>query len=100
MRFPNHPELSHLIATLVGVWPDHETFLAKRFKDCDVSDLGLCETLADIIMTLAGEGLEDYCHDYQWTCNLLMEEELYFGGLDPLGIPLLPKMTNTSTQIT
>ena len=78
MRFPNHPELSQLIATLVRVWPDHETFLARRFKDCDVSDLDLCETLAGIIMTLAGEGLEDYCHDYQWTCNLLMEEELYF----------------------
>lgn len=78
MRFPNHPDLSYLTATLIRIWPDHEPFLAKRFKDCSASDLDLCETLASIIMTLAEERLEDYCRNYQWTCNLLLEEELNF----------------------
>jgi 2-polyprenyl-3-methyl-5-hydroxy-6-metoxy-1,4-benzoquinol methylase len=74
-QFPN---LHRLVNAQLHAWPEHGKFLGQRFPDADDSLLPLSETLASLIVKLAGEDIERYCRDYRWLCENFIEEEIHF----------------------
>lgn len=70
------PHLATLVLQLLDAWPEHQTYI-RRSLDGAV-DIPLCEELAGMIVRLAGDGLPGICIDYRWTCDRLLEEEIYF----------------------
>ncbi len=70
-----HPALHRLAVAQLGVWPEHEKFLTKRFA---LGDQGVADRLAALVLKLAGDDLATLCADYRWTCERILEEELHF----------------------
>jgi 2-polyprenyl-3-methyl-5-hydroxy-6-metoxy-1,4-benzoquinol methylase len=75
---PPGTALSQLVDCVVERWPEHRTFLAKRFGDDYRTLDGVSERIARKIVTIAGAELPAYCDDYRWFCGTLLAEELHF----------------------
>ena len=69
------PSLQRLIDSQLGVFPEHESFLRRRFAGG--SD-PFCESLAATIADIAGPNLSALCEDYRWLAGAVLEEELFF----------------------
>lgn len=67
-----------IASIILQQWPDHEKFLKKRFSDDPTPFLESSERLANDILKLCGERLDEYCEDYRWMCEVFFREELYF----------------------
>lgn len=72
------PALRNLVEAQLAFWPEHEGFLAKRFRDRDTDHLAMAEELAGLILRLHPEELGFLCAGYRWMCDRVMEEELHF----------------------
>lgn len=72
------PKVAKLLAALLARYPKHEPFLNRRFQGNSDADIQTCEVLADQILKLAGDDLETFLHGYEFICQILNEEELYF----------------------
>lgn len=70
-----HPALGEVLRTQLDVWPDHLKFLRRRLEG---SDLAAAERVAELIVKLVADRLDDVCRDYQWLCERVLEEELHF----------------------
>jgi 2-polyprenyl-3-methyl-5-hydroxy-6-metoxy-1,4-benzoquinol methylase len=73
-----YPELQQLLDKQLSIWPEHETFLKRRFKDFDSEHLAFANRLASQILVLTAGELDDFCRSYRWICEAMLEEELYF----------------------
>lgn len=74
----DYPAIEELTSQLVSVWPEHQKYISNSFADRDAALLDSTEQIAAKILRLAGTNLEDFCKDYRWTCERLLEEELFF----------------------
>lgn len=70
--------LKRIIDVQLALWPDHEKFLQSSFNGRDERQLMASQAIAELIMRLAGENLQDFCRDYRWLCDRMVEEEVHF----------------------
>lgn len=74
----DYPALAQLTATLLEVWPEHEPVLDKSLPREPSGELDHARKVAEMIASLAGSEARSFCEDYRWTCEKLLEEELFF----------------------
>lgn len=72
------PKVARLVAALLAKYPKHEQFLGRRFRDLSATEVAICEELAGQIVELAGGELDLFLDGYEFICQILKEEELYF----------------------
>jgi len=70
--------LHECLARQLEVTPGHATFLLKRFSQVEPIEAILLERLAQAILDLADGHLTQYCLDYDWFAETVLEEELFF----------------------
>lgn len=75
-----YPNTLKLYNALVRIWPEHQPFLDKSFKDRDVSLAQSTEQRAEDVLRIIGsdDKLDKYCVDYRFLCEKVLEEELFF----------------------
>lgn len=74
-RFP------HLVAMMrrqIALFPEHEAYLEKRFRNSDDGELSFCDEIAAAIVRIAQRDADRICSDYRWLTERVIEEELYF----------------------
>jgi 2-polyprenyl-3-methyl-5-hydroxy-6-metoxy-1,4-benzoquinol methylase len=72
------PSLASICADVLDVWPQHRQFLSLRFADPTEPALPITEEMAGLVVQIAGNNLPAFADDYRWTCETLIEEDLYF----------------------
>ncbi len=75
VRFPS---MGRILAEVISQWPDHASFIERRFKNDSADFLSRSEKLADDILRLTGDNLSEYCSDYRWMCDEFVKEEIFF----------------------
>lgn len=77
-----YPALSTLVDQQLSRWPAHRAFLAASFKYRSETTMGLSQTLAAAILTLAQDtpgGLTTLVDDYRYLCEVItLPEEVHF----------------------
>jgi SAM-dependent methyltransferase len=73
-----HPKLASLMALQYSVTPAHFNYLEKRLSSATSRDMDVLESLASQITALAGDRLNEICQNYDFICQIVREEELYF----------------------
>lgn len=74
----NYPNLSLVYDRQVARTPSYETSLVKRMTDVSPGEMEILERHAVQILKLVGNELDEYCDDYQWICEIVLQEELEF----------------------
>jgi len=72
------PALGALLARQLAVFPEHESYLARRFKDAQPEHLALSEDIAGQVLRIGGDNLDTLLRDYAWLSNVVLAEELHF----------------------
>lgn len=72
------PNTKRIVEHLLTVWPEHVAYCNARFGGSDGAFLSRTEVVAQLILTIVGARLEEYCIDYRWMCEEFLKEELYF----------------------
>jgi 2-polyprenyl-3-methyl-5-hydroxy-6-metoxy-1,4-benzoquinol methylase len=72
------PDISQIVRRLLVVWPEHGQYCKARFAGNDAAFLERTESVAALILKIAGEELATYCIDYRWMCEEFLKEEIYF----------------------
>jgi 2-polyprenyl-3-methyl-5-hydroxy-6-metoxy-1,4-benzoquinol methylase len=76
---PNHHvSLAHVVQRQLAAFPDHRSFMEKRFAEMSADDFGFAEEIAQRIVQIAGDALDRVCADYRWLTELFVAEELQF----------------------
>jgi 2-polyprenyl-3-methyl-5-hydroxy-6-metoxy-1,4-benzoquinol methylase len=78
MNFASYPQLNKIVTAQLAVFPQHDKYLEKRFRDITPDMLEFLDELALKILMITGEDLNDYCKDYQTLCEVLLKEEIEF----------------------
>ena len=75
-----YPNVARLTTGVLDVWPDHARFLDQSFASRDADLMVACERHAATILRIVGDpaALPEFCADYRFLCDRLMEEELHF----------------------
>ena len=75
-----YPHTSHIVGTLVRLWPEHGRFMEQSFARRDEALMRSTEAHAGIIQRMVGSDarLERYCTDYRFLCDKVLEEEIFF----------------------
>src|ERR1700749_2538094 len=71
-------QLNRLIDLQLEVFPEHRSFLVKRFSDSDTGHLGFCEQLSGNVLKVAGPDIRRIVEDYRWLSDMVLKEELFF----------------------
>jgi 2-polyprenyl-3-methyl-5-hydroxy-6-metoxy-1,4-benzoquinol methylase len=72
------PSTLRLSRSVVGVWPEHQAFLARNFEVRSPEQMTATELASASILKLIGGEEERFAWHYRWTCARLNEEELFF----------------------
>jgi len=70
--------LDNIRQAVLEIWPEHKSFLAKSLPTNEAANLQHADQVAALILSLMGEAPKTVIEDYRWTCERLLEEELYF----------------------
>ena len=75
-----YPSVARLTNAVLEAWPDHARFLDQSFASRDADLMAATERHAAIILRIVGDpaALPEFCADYRFLCDCLMEEELHF----------------------
>ena len=74
-----HPSLLQILSEQMRISPNQAGFFSKRFSANYCTQFATAELLAEQIINLVGvAGLSDLVADYQWMCEMLLEEEMHF----------------------
>ena len=73
-----YPHLTKMLSQQLKTFPEHETFLGRRFAQRNPGDLQFDDFVADKVIRIAGGDLERICADYKWLCGEVLNEELHF----------------------
>ncbi len=77
----NYPALAGLIDLVLDRWPRQRRALASSFKGRNDSDLGQADRLSELVTRLSKTvpgGLQAVVDDYQFICEMVLKEEIYF----------------------
>ncbi len=79
-RFADYPNAARLTGAVLDAWPDHARFLEQSFAGRDAELMAAGERHAGAILRIVGDpaALPEFCADYRFLCDCLMEEELHF----------------------
>lgn len=72
------PASGAIIDSVLAIWPGHAAYLTKSFGARSPAQLAATETAAEAVLKLAGHDLPRFAAGYQWTCDRLREEEIFF----------------------
>ena len=73
-----YPNLSRAVAMQVAAFPEHISYLARRFAGEDAAALTFADELAVAIERLSGDELATVYRDYRWFSDVMLEEEIFF----------------------
>ncbi|HWF76872.1 MAG TPA: class I SAM-dependent methyltransferase [Caulobacteraceae bacterium] len=75
-----HPNVARLAGAVLEAWPDHARFLEQSFAGRDGALMASSERAAATILRIIGgpAALPEFCADYRFLCDCLLEEELHF----------------------
>lgn len=62
----------------IACFPDHETFLARRFSGESEEGFRFANELARWVTALSGDELPTVLADYRWLSGVVLEEEIFF----------------------
>jgi 2-polyprenyl-3-methyl-5-hydroxy-6-metoxy-1,4-benzoquinol methylase len=74
----DYPSTLQLSRSVIGVWPEHQAYLARNFKARSPVQMTATELASSSILKLIGRNDERFASHYRWTCERLNEEELFF----------------------
>ena len=63
---------------MLKAWPQHGPFLAQHFDNRQPQDADFIDRLANDVLALAGNQLEQYASDYRWMCSMFLKHELQY----------------------
>jgi SAM-dependent methyltransferase len=74
------PGVGRLTDGVLRAWPDHARFLEQSFARRDGDLMASAERHAQTVLRIVGgeAALPEFCADYRFLCDCLMEEELHF----------------------
>jgi 2-polyprenyl-3-methyl-5-hydroxy-6-metoxy-1,4-benzoquinol methylase len=67
-----------IVARTLRAWPEHERFLVQRFAGPADGHTGFCEQVADRILRIIDDRVDEALDNYRWTCQMMLEEEYAF----------------------
>ena len=76
--FGPYRALGKLVESQVLANPAHIPFLTRRFQAASEKELELCNELAEQVLLLAGDELDEYLTGYDFICEIQKREEVYF----------------------
>jgi 2-polyprenyl-3-methyl-5-hydroxy-6-metoxy-1,4-benzoquinol methylase len=74
----DYPSTLQLSRSVIGVWPEHRTYLARNFKVRSPEQMTATELASSSILKLIRGEEDRFARHYRWTCDRLNEEELFF----------------------
>ena len=77
-RLADKPNLTKIVSELLQIWPEHESYCERRFRDDPPGFLQRSEQLAALVVKLTDSNLSRHLEDYKWMCAEFVQEELYF----------------------
>jgi len=75
---PGLPCLEKLVAHQLSVFPEHSSYLTKRFSELSGAEWNFAERIAGNVIKIAGDNLARVCEDYRWLSGVILDEELHF----------------------
>ena len=72
------PYLERLVARQLSAFPEHSSFLTKRFSALSSAEFRFAEHIAGKVIQIAGGSLDRVCEDYRWLSGIILDEELHF----------------------
>ncbi len=75
---PEFPGLGKLVEAQLQAFPEHSSYLQRRFADSTPGHLAFAEELAQRIGKIVGDGLSEHLADYHWLTGVILQEELAF----------------------
>lgn len=72
------PNLSRLVAIVLGRWPDHADYLRKSLAVRSAGMMATSDGVAAAVLALAGDKADSVADDYRWLCDRIREEEVEF----------------------
>lgn len=76
------PALTRLVELVTREWPDHEAFLLTSMKTRTPDLLATSESMAEVVLRLAGDRAKSVARDYVWLCDRIRDEEINFARTD------------------
>jgi len=70
--------LQTVFDTQIKMTPQYQMAIEKRLDNCTDEDADMINHLAEMIVKLTGKELPQFCQDYKWICDVVLEEELHF----------------------
>lgn len=74
----DYPSLARLYHRQFELTPQYAKGLTARVDNSTPDHLAMTEQLAGWVITLAGENLDTIQRDYDWICQMVLREEIYF----------------------
>lgn len=72
------PHLQRLFEHQLAVFPEHQSFLHKRFAEVSAAGLRFVDEIAEKVTRIAGDDINRICEDYRWLSGIVLDEELHF----------------------
>lgn len=72
------PAFPRLVAATAAAWPEHRAFLDKRIAGRSPGHLAMAEDLSRAILAICGDAPDALIAGYRWTCERMLDEELFF----------------------
>lgn len=76
------PHLAKLTHLVTEAWPEHADYLEKSFDVRTPALLDTSDSVAEVVLRLAGDHAGQTAQDYRWLCDVIREEELNFARTD------------------
>lgn len=74
----SYKNLTHLVSLQYDRTPKHRDYLERRFSSASEEEFGRLEILAEQIIALGGDRLSEICDNYDFICQIVREEEMFF----------------------
>jgi len=76
--FEPYRHLGDIVSRQSAASPRHVPFFLRRFSRASDSELALCDEFAGQIFKLAGDEIDAFFEGYDFICDILKQEEIYF----------------------
>lgn len=74
----NAPTARTLVDAQLARNEKHATFMRRRFEGLSTSEIAFCETLAQQVLALGENRIDELVDGYEFICQVFNEEELHF----------------------
>ncbi|WP_366653621.1 methyltransferase [Fodinicurvata sp. EGI_FJ10296] len=74
----SYASLTRIIGSVVDVWPQHQSKLARDFSLYGDRDRAMLDSIAADILSALGGDVREAAGDYRWTCSRMLDAEMRF----------------------